>query len=89
MSKPAARRAILRPIAPKPSRPNRLPETLGCVGRSERQTPARQARSNCGMARTAASSSAIAWSATQSSFVPAPLATTTPRDLAWATAMFS
>jgi hypothetical protein len=41
------------------------------------------------MARTVASSSAIAWSATQSSLVPAPLASATPRPRAWSTAMFS
>jgi hypothetical protein len=66
-----------------------LPETLGRSGSAVRQVPARVAASSCGTARTVASSSAKAWSATQLSLVPAPLATAMPRARAWATAIFS
>ena len=59
--------------------PGFLPETLGGCGIASRQTPARHWMSSWRMPRTMPISRPKAWSATQSSLVPAPLAVTMPR----------
>jgi len=80
MSKPKARLAIFWPMVPRPKMPSFLPDTLGGCGMDSRHTPARHWMSSVRIPRTMPMSSPKAWSATQSSLVPAPLAVAMPRD---------
>ncbi len=67
--------------------PSFLPASEGMERRTSSQRPSRTPRSHQGTRRTAASSSAQAWSATVPALVPGPWVTTMPRSRAASTSM--